>query len=122
MRISDWSSDVCSSDLLSWLGSGGVFDHLPDDMVRYREDPARLLSASGDRKSEASPVLWHQCAAYDNTHLLWRRWTGRPGGRVGGAHLSNTPSFGFEPLYMCVSRCGNWRLGYHHGRVRLRVC
>src|SRR3546814_10848290 len=112
MRISDWSSDVCSSALqlafylwcgacaggylagslrrvrpalrhpgnlqgrpelgihvlakLSWLGSGGVFDHLPDDMVRYREDPARLLSASGDRKSEASPVLWHQCAAYED--------------------------------------------------------
>src|SRR3546814_2235950 len=26
MRISDWSSDVCSSDLLTWLAAHGVVD------------------------------------------------------------------------------------------------
>src|SRR3546814_9168194 len=50
MRISDWSSDVCSSDLLGALGAGcrHVLRHLllADAEAPVRDHPARI----GDRR------------------------------------------------------------------------
>src|SRR3546814_1424738 len=38
MRISDWSSDVCSSDLLDGLEQLGVFQNLGHMLPRYHAD------------------------------------------------------------------------------------
>src|SRR3546814_4718886 len=47
MRISDWSSDVCSSDL----------DQAPDDRQRGRGDVRTAASPDQSRTSGANPAL-----------------------------------------------------------------
>src|SRR3546814_1199784 len=46
MRISDWSSDVCSSDLADWdlpeQGDGGFFNNRADFLVREILDEIRV--------------------------------------------------------------------------------
>src|SRR3546814_10992747 len=55
MRISDWSSDVCSSDLLAVVLPAGGFEHVLKDVValpprRLRERrPVRGFAVSGDQ-------------------------------------------------------------------------
>src|SRR3546814_4724142 len=44
MRISDWSSDVCSSDLKSYAEGGGVVIGTADDAIEYIQG---LLDQSG---------------------------------------------------------------------------
>src|SRR3546814_15713027 len=39
MRISDWSSDVCSSDLCGWRGTDGWFGAYQIAMFEMRRDP-----------------------------------------------------------------------------------
>src|SRR3546814_14165904 len=56
MRISDWSSDVCSSDLVSRIGPGYELDlpawesvpkALPDIVAGMRQEPAKTLWREG---------------------------------------------------------------------------
>src|SRR3546814_12601654 len=56
MRISDWSSDVCSSDLVSRIGPGyeqdlpaweSVPKALPDIVAGMRQEPAKTLWREG---------------------------------------------------------------------------
>src|SRR3546814_13396058 len=42
MRISDWSSDVCSSDLSSWLPTGSPVDH-----QRVQMSPPKMVDFDG---------------------------------------------------------------------------
>src|SRR3546814_2386955 len=55
MRISDWSSDVCSSDLVGRRGAGAQFDVLVLDLGQHQPDGAepRLVAAfhRGDLRS-----------------------------------------------------------------------
>src|SRR3546814_7046241 len=56
MRISDWSSDVCSSDLfgLFTLDSANLFEHMNDTMRRMLE-----LDSQGDSVAEnGAPIRW----------------------------------------------------------------
>src|SRR3546814_20827943 len=61
MRISDWSSDVCSSDLIA-AAPAGTPDHLVAQAIREhpamvggtRRDVTRLARAIPDRKSVVS--------------------------------------------------------------------
>src|SRR3546814_6904760 len=77
MRISDWSSDVCSSDLCGGVSSGGSAIHtdriggIPDDMAKYRE----VLREAPNT----------QCIVYRATHnprqgytYTWSGYTGTP--------------------------------------------
>src|SRR3546814_19708944 len=50
MRISDWSSDVCSSDLLEGAGFA-----LPEPIYRLRFDENIPLQSKGDRSATAKP-------------------------------------------------------------------
>src|SRR3546814_9177057 len=53
MRISDWSSDVCSSDLLAQVAAGKAAVHLADDVGRRDGGDARARAqpaAGGDRQ------------------------------------------------------------------------
>src|SRR3546814_20311296 len=43
MRISDWSSDVCSSDLIASAASGGA----EGDLDRYRPLPLQMMRNTG---------------------------------------------------------------------------
>src|SRR3546814_16562080 len=45
MRISDWSSDVCSSDLNAALAEIGVRQRAPDRTRRGKQPPRRIRSA-----------------------------------------------------------------------------
>src|SRR3546814_21162941 len=47
MRISDWSSDVCSSDLIAWREHGGFAHwHLGQVVERLTDLPSSLRQAS----------------------------------------------------------------------------
>src|SRR3546814_16425080 len=51
MRISDWSSDVCSSDLIDGAGLRTAEGHQPDqalDQIAYIAEGARLLAVTVD--------------------------------------------------------------------------
>src|SRR3546814_6376242 len=57
MRISDWSSDVCSSDLLTVQAEGlnrKRFDPRREDLFRFREAFAEALRSRGV-EAEATP-------------------------------------------------------------------
>src|SRR3546814_8475363 len=63
MRISDWSSDVCSSDLL-WLAKAGNQNYFrgPENSARVREWRARH---PGDwRKKKPAPLQERCCAQH----------------------------------------------------------
>src|SRR3546814_13762697 len=52
MRISDWSSDVCSSDLL-WTSDPAIRARFPDLAALTRATPAALAAVIGAKKAEA---------------------------------------------------------------------
>src|SRR3546814_17160699 len=75
MRISDWSSDVCSSDLLEQRGIG----RLP----RRRSQVLRL-----DQRAEAVQRRWHgKVQAVEDFRELGRLRGGLLGGRVIGLEI-----------------------------------
>src|SRR3546814_1177396 len=71
MRISDWSSDVCSSDLGDVAGAREMFDGLDDKM---RADPsfasvaAQLALQEQAADAGEIPVLMEQVAANQSDH------------------------------------------------------
>src|SRR3546814_3507425 len=50
MRISDWSSDVCSSDLHRDPGARGIFAHQPVVRVDAEQRPAAAVDIEHDRQ------------------------------------------------------------------------
>src|SRR3546814_4806487 len=88
MRISDWSSDVCSSDLLLRRTRADEFlaDHLRADDVDRLPGPAIAL---GDRPIEIALIDRERAEGADElpkvgpAHIRWR-W---PVERQKGAHL-----------------------------------
>src|SRR3546814_1295400 len=80
MRISDWSSDVCSSDLLLLTGRPGIADGLG----RHRR---RVLPARSRRRRRAGPAH-RPGAATGVAHgpAMDRPWTGRSRRPYGGGH------------------------------------
>src|SRR3546814_8442766 len=55
MRISDWSSDVCSSDLItSAINSHLLIGMTPEDPVRY--GPDRKIKSAGGRNHRQKPA------------------------------------------------------------------
>src|SRR3546814_9290484 len=64
MRISDWSSDVCSSDLAAYAGA--VLDRFRNPAIRHRLSqiawdgsqklPYRLLDTTGEAHAAGRPV------------------------------------------------------------------
>src|SRR3546814_19446090 len=78
MRISDWSSDVCSSDLLDNKSAG----ELTEEIRRFgRQQPAMFLAASAAAGFAAARLLRAGKAARDH------EWTnsGSPRESYGGA-------------------------------------
>src|SRR3546814_2243237 len=70
MRISDWSSDVCSSDLLDAIGD---IDELARLGVEH-EDPDRLARAIGRGHQYDRLAVAHEAGAQiDIVHLADRR-------------------------------------------------
>src|SRR3546814_16871850 len=69
MRISDWSSDVCSSDLLQVDAAGVEGDALADQRMRLgitragvleHDEPGRIGRTARDREQRAHAQLFHE--------------------------------------------------------------
>src|SRR3546814_4710316 len=106
MRISDWSSDVCSSDLSDTAGAGarsrGDRGNRANGL-RTRHDPRRRRE--GDkrdrgrgRRTERGPLM---ATATVEAPAGWSR---RPGARVFSGHESFACRYGWLPkLYEAIS-------------------
>src|SRR3546814_11692368 len=57
MRISDWSSDVCSSDLQSGANGGGHFPPDNDPIYFKRVEQSHRVTGSVDRLRRFHPTL-----------------------------------------------------------------
>src|SRR3546814_5723940 len=93
MRISDWSSDVCSSDLRILLGvSGGIAAYKAAELVRRLRDAGaqvRVVMTAGAKRFitpltlqalSANPVrdsLWDDGAEAAMGHIELARWATR---------------------------------------------
>src|SRR3546814_5342651 len=70
MRISDWSSDVCSSDLQRGHGAGGVLDHVAHDRLEAVGDAVELvLQRRGDAHVAADQVAVPADSHADALHV-----------------------------------------------------
>src|SRR3546814_20103220 len=72
MRISDWSSDVCSSDLGEAAGGEQVEDTGPKDPPVYFELPEMLvnLNSAGRRSNFLKIVVSLELTSPDDVHKL----------------------------------------------------
>src|SRR3546814_3859523 len=102
MRISDWSSDVCSSDLVVTLERGGLGVPVPVGLESNRGDLAVARPAVGDVLGAA------RGAAVEQNHV-----------GVAGVHLvERCPD---APMIMIVGAAGDRdprAFGNEHGLVR----
>src|SRR3546814_9477552 len=57
MRISDWSSDVCSSDLAAAVPGGSVLDCMELDIPDLDVDGWTVVAASGEIDVATAPAL-----------------------------------------------------------------
>src|SRR3546814_17593135 len=104
MRISDWSSDVCSSDLLNWLaplrglafyGSAGYADAY---YVHYQDAPACAVTSQCPRTNADGTTQNLSGRPLANA----ARWTA-------AAVRADERRAGQE----CVSTCRYWWTAYH---------
>src|SRR3546814_15729109 len=56
MRISDWSSDVCSSDLGGWLTDPALLDRLVDE--KLKAEGTRILAAGWKWVTTSIDLPW----------------------------------------------------------------
>src|SRR3546814_10615379 len=91
MRISDWSSDVCSSDL-AWLAR---FVDSPNTFANYRKEAERLLLWSTVTVQKPVSSLTHEdLLAYQhflNDPQPAAQWVMRAGRKVARAHADWRP-------------------------------
>src|SRR3546814_3799721 len=76
MRISDWSSDVCSSDLLIW--------HATPECHPCFGPIVRLLILTGQRREEVCGMHWQEL---DRAERLWTL----PGRRTQNSEFNTIP-------------------------------
>src|SRR3546814_20037015 len=104
MRISDWSSDVCSSDLYQYFvpaavrGMVGVASNLDLPLARYRRADAAADAAIGAGGADG---LDHQAAAFS---VLARQMRPRPASILTGTVRSEERRVGKECVSTCRSR------------------
>src|SRR3546814_5997238 len=63
MRISDWSSDVCSSDLLAQVRAPTLRERGIDDVLFHRTDGDRAEAGFQRAIAFAQAVMWAHAAA-----------------------------------------------------------
>src|SRR3546814_19814921 len=99
MRISDWSSDVCSSDLLLSLLAHGKPRRKQDERQRHTTSTDRCAVAHRRRrfprgKRRVAPQADRPAVARTGQrkaeHDLWPYWRGRSDERRGGKELGST--------------------------------
>src|SRR3546814_10764670 len=79
MRISDWSSDVCSSDLIATAEAAAVLGAKPVyvdiDPITYNLNPALIEAAITPRTRAIVAVsLYGQCADFDAINAIADRY------------------------------------------------
>src|SRR3546814_14751953 len=110
MRISDWSSDVCSSDLIeALLAARDFIDFLP--LSNKEEVPERPTADSWDRIEESLDMLIPANAnqPYDMHELIRKTVDEGDFFEVQPAHRSEERRVGKE----CVSTCRSRGSPYH---------
>src|SRR3546814_11449584 len=107
MRISDWSSDVCSSDLLPVLDKNGEVVGIVDesdilmkvfhDDTRFKDAVASAMTSRLETVDAAQPLEdLLPIFARDHDAIVFR------GGRAEARRVGEE----------CVSTCGSWRTLY----------
>src|SRR3546814_13211515 len=108
MRISDWSSDVCSSDLLSAALKGSPRKEHPDLKRWIKEDADRLAGlAKQDFKTESGRVHTAQWVIEATKAMPKNAIHARAGGRT--VLRSDERRVGKERVITCRS----WWAPYH---------
>src|SRR3546814_19545883 len=76
MLISDWSSDVCSSDLLQDDGTIGVFGHINETLVTAGQKvrAGELIATVGKRGQSKGPHLHYEVWQADGQKVDPMEW------------------------------------------------
>src|SRR3546814_19963259 len=69
MRISDWSSDVCSSDLAKWSGEPAFFTTAQAKDPAFRDQGRRLVTATESQEVVKDLVAIAQHRNWDRIHV-----------------------------------------------------
>src|SRR3546814_8448791 len=69
MRISDWSSDVCSSDLAKWSGEPALFTTAQAKDPAFRDQGRRLVTATESQEVVKDLVAIAQHRNWDRLHV-----------------------------------------------------
>src|SRR3546814_13191246 len=101
MRISDWSSEVCSSDLFPWGTAAAGFDEQDLRARRSGRDAgtAAIDAMVADLERPASRSADHTRAVFEPVHRGGR--SARPTGAIPAARRARGPGAG------CLSRGGS---------------
>src|SRR3546814_3884721 len=109
MRISDWSSDVCSSDLISKAVDAGGLAAGAFDLV----GPAGMIA--NPRQGETARIARQRRAAFERRHLQQLRRVGFD--QVGKAKQAVASPLGAEVLPCLLSGHRRARSGVDFGRA-----
>src|SRR3546814_19355724 len=109
MRISDWSSDVCSSDLLQPIGGPTAGGGIVDTRQRLERDRAAaqvvmLAAQAEDGRTDRTPGVEHEYPRSGIAPELQHQHGQQPRLAGAGRPRSGERRVGNE----CVSTCSTW--------------
>src|SRR3546814_14099219 len=107
MRISDWSSDVCSSDLAPFYGSPPPLEDVP----KIKAELLVVLAANDERVNAAWPGYEAALEAAQVQYTLYQ-----PAGTQHGLNNDPTPRYDAEP----AAEDGERRQDLYHARKKTR--
>src|SRR3546814_4917272 len=125
MRISDWSSDVCSSDLVTDAQGQAEYDKNKEEQAGRKEDKVRHILVKDEKtaddltaKIESKKLSFADAAKKDSIDAD----SGKNGGELGWGHASNYVSEfakAVESLQkgQMTTEPGHTQLGWHLSQV-----
>src|SRR3546814_11181553 len=123
MRISDWSSDVCSSDLLLIADGSQIASAFLAPLAQYGAGPGKVRYLG--------PELWNAEPGIRNVKGLHGAWyasvpdtrfnqlAARYRAKFGGAP-SRLASLGYDSVLLVSAIAGDWAIGSAFPQERLR--
>src|SRR3546814_13165922 len=125
MRISDWSSDVCSSDLYTWDKIASCSVNLPFDTTPSQSfDGCQNIPSAANTKASFEKFTWAMGLDYQMSGAVFLYGVTRRGHRVGGINslilggpLVPYQPFGQQPVTAHdIARKDEWATDADQGR------